>query len=105
MKRVCVNVFKAVYFLTAFFMFFQLNARAYIDAGAVTYVIQAVAAVIIALGAGISIFGHKIKKLFNKNDKKEKEEIIVDEDIANVINASSDAASEEKGEEQNVSDR
>ena len=50
---------------------------AYIDPSAVTYVIQAVAGVIIALGAAFTIFRHKIFAFFKgKNKHEETEEAI-----------------------------
>lgn len=49
---------------------------AYIDPSAVTYVIQAVAGVVIALGALITVFRHKIIAFFKKGSKgTEKKEI------------------------------
>ena len=47
----------------------------YIDPSAVSYVIQAVAAVVIAIGACLTIFRHKIVSLFKKNKDTEKKEI------------------------------
>lgn len=52
----------------------------YIDPSAVTYVIQAVAAVVVALGACLTIFRHKIAVLFKKNKGIEKKEIHLVED-------------------------
>lgn len=50
---------------------------AYIDPSAVTYVIQAVAGVVIALGAAFTIFRHKIFAFFKgKNKNEEAEEAI-----------------------------
>lgn len=48
--------------------------HAYIDPSAVTYVIQAVAGVLIALGAAFTIFRHKIFALFKKNKKNNEAE-------------------------------
>lgn len=39
----------------------------YIDPSAVTYTAQAIAAVVVALGALITVFRHKIAALFKKN--------------------------------------
>jgi len=53
----------------------------YIDPSAVTYVIQAVAGVIIAIGALITVFRHKIVAFFKKGKKDEqKQEIHIIED-------------------------
>ncbi len=47
---------------------------AYIDPSAVTYVIQAVAGVVIALGAAFTIFRHKIFAFFKGKKKTEETE-------------------------------
>ena len=81
MKRLAGQAFKFIYFFSCFFALFTNYAHAYIDPSAVTYVIQAVAAVFIALGAVITVFRHKIAAFFRKNTKKgEKREIHVKED-------------------------
>jgi hypothetical protein len=48
--------------------------HAYIDPSVVTYVIQGVAGVLIALGAAFTIFRHKIFAFFKKNKKTEEVE-------------------------------
>ncbi len=50
---------------------------AYIDPSAVTYLIQAVAGVVIALGAARTIFRHKIFAVF-KNKKKDADDTVDD---------------------------
>ncbi|MDE6688066.1 MAG: hypothetical protein K2K17_12195 [Lachnospiraceae bacterium] len=65
---------KFIYFFTCFFMFFSNVSFAYIDPSAVTYVVQAVAAVFIALGAILTVFRHKIAQLFKKGKKEEQPE-------------------------------
>lgn len=83
MKKVIDQAFKFIYFFSCFFALFTNYAHAYIDPSAVTYVIQAVAAVFIALGALVTVFRHKIAAFFKKNTKKqEKREIHVKEDDA-----------------------
>ena len=52
---------------------YKRQAHAYIDPSAVTYVIQAVAGVLIALGAAFTIFRHKIFAFFKKNKKQNNE--------------------------------
>ncbi len=47
----------------------------YIDPSAVSYIIQAIAAVVIAIGACLTIFRHKIASLFKKNKNQEKREV------------------------------
>ncbi|MCM1125272.1 MAG: hypothetical protein NC429_02240 [Lachnospiraceae bacterium] len=81
MKKIILKLFSFVYFFTCFYSFFTMYAHAYIDPSAVTYVIQAVAAVFIALGAVLTVFRHRIAQFFKKNKETEKREIHVDEDI------------------------
>ena len=57
---------KFTYFFTLFFIVFSNHAHAYIDPSTVTYVIQGVAGVLIAIGAAITIFRHKIKAAWRK---------------------------------------
>lgn len=65
---------KFAYFFICFWMFFSNYSFAYIDPSAVTYVVQAVAAVFIALGAIITVFRHKISQFFKKGNKEEQPE-------------------------------
>lgn len=64
MKKMLFRVGKFIYFFSAFFVLFSGYAFAYIDPSAVTYMIQAVAAVVIAIGAALTVFRHKIVALF-----------------------------------------
>ena len=52
----------------------------YIDPSAVTYVIQAVGAAVIALGAVITVFRHKIMSFFKKGSGEEQKKEIHFED-------------------------
>lgn len=91
MKKVLLRIGQFVYFSSAFFVFCQLNAHAYIDPSAVTYMIQAIAAVVIAVGVLFTVFRHKIIGFFKKNGKtEEKREIHFTED-----EESQDTSSEE----------
>lgn len=65
---------KFAYFFTCFWMFFSNYSFAYIDPSAVTYAVQAVAAVFVALGAIIAVFRHKIMQFFKKGKKEEQPE-------------------------------
>ena len=73
MKKILGQVFKFMYFFSCFFTLFTNYAHAYIDPSAVTYFIQAVAVVLIALGAAFTIFRHKIFAFFKKNKKQNNE--------------------------------
>lgn len=70
-KRTIIGqVFRFAYFFNCFAVFFTMPVHAYIDPSAVTYIIQGVAGVLIALGAAFTIFRHKIFAFF-KGKKKE----------------------------------
>ena len=82
MKKFTLRALNFSYFFTCWWIFLSINAHAYIDPSAVTYLIQAVAAVFIALGAIVTVFRHKIFAFFKKNSKaSEKREIHMKEDI------------------------
>lgn len=72
MKKIFGQVIKFAYFFSCFFTLFTVPVHAYIDPSAVTYIVQGVAGVLIALGAVLTIFRHKIVQLF-KGKKKENE--------------------------------
>lgn len=75
------NAAKFIYFFTCWWIILSINAQAYIDPSAVTYVIQAVAGVFIALGALFTVFRHKIFAFFKKGSKNNtKKEIHLKED-------------------------
>lgn len=77
-----IKVSKFFYFFSCFFILLGNTSYAYIDPSAVTYIIQAVAAVFIALGALVTVFRHKIAAFFKKNSHKTaKREIHIKDDI------------------------
>ena len=81
MKKIMLSMTKFMYFFAGWFIILSIHAHAYIDPSAVTYVIQAVAAVFVALGAIITVFRHKIFSFFKKGKKSsEKKEIHVKEE-------------------------
>ncbi len=83
MKKLVLKVSKFMYFFTACFVMLSIHAHAYIDPSAVTYIIQAVAAAFIAIGALVTVFRHKIVAFFKKGKKEtEKREIHLKEDVA-----------------------
>lgn len=73
--------------LTAFtaMLMFGANGEAYIDPSVMTYIIQAVAGIIVAVGAAVGIYWRKAKKKVtqslgideNQNKEVESDEIIV----------------------------
>lgn len=81
MKKMIIKLAKFTYFFTACFVMLSIHAHAYIDPSAVTYIIQAVAAAFIAIGALVTVFRHKILAFFKKGKKSsEKREIHMKED-------------------------
>ena len=62
MKKVFLSVFIVLFFIVSFGFLFSLNVRAYIDPSVMTYTIQAVAGIVIAIGAAIGIYYRKMKK-------------------------------------------
>lgn len=70
-------------------LLFGRDVHAYIDPSVMTYVIQAVAGVIIAVGAVIGIYIRRAKKKINdklgidenRNKEVESDEIVVDESL------------------------
>lgn len=64
MKK-AVKVFGAAYAAFAFMLLFGANANAYIDPSVMTYLIQAIAGVVIAVGAVIGIYWRRAKKKVN----------------------------------------
>ncbi|MDE6622375.1 MAG: hypothetical protein K2K74_18175 [Lachnospiraceae bacterium] len=64
------KVLKFLYFFACFFILLGNTSFAYIDPSAVTYVIQAVAGVAIAVGAACTVYRHKITKFFRNQKKK-----------------------------------
>lgn len=82
MKKIIGKSMKFFYFFACWWVMLSMNAHAYVDPSAVTYVIQAVAAVFVALGAVVAVFRHRIVAFFSKNSKKSaKREIHIKEDV------------------------
>lgn len=60
------KIFAGVYFGFACMLLFGENGHAYIDPSVMTYVIQAVAGVVIAVGAAVGIYWRRAKKKINE---------------------------------------
>lgn len=81
MKKIFFKLAKFTYFFSTMFVMMSFYSQAYIDPSATTYVIQAVGAVIIALGAVLTVFRHKIVSFFKKGKgAEEKKEIHFEDD-------------------------
>ncbi len=83
MKKFLGKTLSFFYFFNCFYALFTMPVHAYIDPSAVTYIIQGVAGVLIALGAAFTIFRHKIFSFFKKNKKngESQEEKITFKDV------------------------
>lgn len=62
MKKILMSVVACTWIFAAAMLFFGVNGSAYIDPSVMTYVIQAVAGVVIAVGAAVGIYWRKAKK-------------------------------------------
>ena len=84
MKKIMLYVFSFMYFTINFILFFSINANAYIDPSVMTYVIQAVTGVAIAIGAFVGIYWRRARKKINKKlniDENRSKEVESDEII------------------------
>ena len=85
MKKLVLKTFAVLFFVVSFFFLFSVNARAYIDPSVMTYAIQAVAGIAIAIGAAIAMYWRKAKKKIsqklgvdeNKNKEVESDDIVL----------------------------
>ncbi len=76
------KIFTVLVFSVLFMILFSDNALAYIDPSVMTYAIQAIAGIIIAIGAFLGIYFRKIKKNVSKKlgiDENRNKEIESDE--------------------------
>lgn len=97
MKKSLLRVGSFAYFFAAFFVLFSGHAHAYIDPSAVSFLVQGIAAVAIAIGACLTVFRHKIVAFFSKGSKaEEKKEIHLKEDISDDENEVKDESEETK---------
>lgn len=83
------TILKILYFATCFMLLFSSTASAYIDPSVMTYTIQIVAGIAVAVGAVVSVYWRRAKKKvqdklgIDENAKKEVEEDIVVKDEEN----------------------
>ena len=88
MKNKLLAVAAYAYFGFCFMLLFGVNANAYIDPSVITYVIQAVAGIAIAVGAAVGIYFRKAKKKLNdklgidenRNKEVESDDIVVNDE-------------------------
>ena len=85
MKKKLLMAAGGVYCFMAAMLLFGANVKAYIDPSVMTYVIQAVAGIVIAVGAAVGIYWRKAKKKIsktlgvdeNKNKEVETDDILI----------------------------
>lgn len=88
MKKNMKNFVLAGFVALCSMLMFGLNANAYIDPSVMTYLIQVIAGIVIAVGAVVGIYFRKAKKKVseklgideNRNKEVESDDIIVDEE-------------------------
>lgn len=91
MKKIIYVILSSFFFTAGFSVAFSINASAYIDPSVMTYAIQAIAGIAIAVGAALGIYFRKIKRNINKklgvdenrNKEVETDEIIIKEEDKN----------------------
>lgn len=87
MEKLTYKIGKFLYFFILVNIVCSKNVYAYIDPSTVTYFVQAIAGILIAIGAAITVYRHKIVAFFKgkKNsdedtDSKNKNEDLEDND-------------------------
>ncbi len=81
MKKVLLWTGNLLFFVIGLSYVFMLPVRAYFDPATVTYAFQAIATVVVAIGALATIFRHRIIAFFKKDKNEEKREIHLKMDI------------------------
>ena len=82
MKKKLLALGGIAYFGFCFMLLFGVNVQAYIDPSVITYMIQAVAGIAIAVGAAVGIYWRRAKKRFHKRfgmDENRNKEVESDE--------------------------
>lgn len=70
MKKLLVTLFRYAYFSLCIALLLSIQAFAYLDASAVTYVVYILAGVAIAAGATVTLYWTKIKRWYHKKRRK-----------------------------------
>ena len=66
MKKIFLKTVTILFFVVNFGILFSINAMAYIDPSVMTYAIQAIAGIAIAIGAVIGVYWRNAKRKINK---------------------------------------
>lgn len=82
MKNLIFKIGTVAFFGINFAVLFSANALAYIDPSVMTYAIQAIAGIAIAVGAGIGLYWRSARKKINKKlgvDENKNKEVETDD--------------------------
>ena len=74
------KIISFIFFLIASLLMCMTTALAYIDPGAMTFLIQVLAGVVIAAGAAVGFYFRRIKRAIKNHGKKDEEEEEYEED-------------------------
>ena len=85
MKKIFFKTLITLFFVVNFGILFSINAMAYIDPSVMTYAIQAIAGIAIAIGAVIGVYWRNAKRKINnklgvdenKNKEVESDNIVI----------------------------
>ncbi|MCR5798445.1 MAG: hypothetical protein K6G69_00025 [Lachnospiraceae bacterium] len=66
MKKTVAYLMGTLYFMVCFWVIMDIKALAYVDATSVTYVIQAIVGIFVAIGAVVTVQRHKIVAAYRK---------------------------------------
>ena len=110
-RTILRTVLTAAFYLAAFLVAFGVSASAYIDPSVMSYAIQAIAGVVIAVGAVAGIYWRRARKKINKslnidenrNKEVESDDIIVKTEeakdaVKETVSEAADAASDKADE-------
>lgn len=82
MKKILKKIIITVWMFLCVFLVFGANGQAYIDPSVMTYVIQGVAGIVVAAGAGIGFYWRRARKKLNSKlgiDENRNKEVESDE--------------------------
>ena len=87
MKKSCFNVVCGMGFFICAMLAMTVNVQAYIDPSVATYLVQAIAGIVIAVGAVVGVYFRKTKKKINdklgidenRNKEVESDDIVVND--------------------------
>lgn len=70
MKKRAISILRMTFLVAGFSLALMMNAQAYLDPAATSYIIQIVSGVVIACGVTVGIFWKKIRLFFRKAKMK-----------------------------------